>query len=325
MAIAASTIRTNFARTYKGSSDAYAYQLLNEVDLLITRHFGLRKKTLSLSVTASNNLLTIDSGAVWIESARWVDAPAATPGNVGGFSLKESSVDEEDTDELDWRANPPGIPNRFMQTHSLIGGQLEFDVPPLYGTLIVTAATNATPIVVTTSAAHGLSDGARVDILNGLVNTNVNGNYYADVLSPTTFALYTDSDLTVAVAGNGAYTANSALLSCLNSPYLQLFTRWHVDLTSSDNLPDTPMFPSLYVDGMCFLYAKRHDSARVAEFKALFEDVVTEQIKITQNRTGRNPNHMRVVNQRKNGAVQSRWGRDFARQRNNSDPNWGTD
>ena len=66
---------------------------------------------------------------------------------------------------------------------------------------VISGATNATPIVITTSAVHGYTTGDSVTIRGVLGNTaaNVTGNTIT-VLSTTTFSLD-------AVAGNGAYTS----------------------------------------------------------------------------------------------------------------------
>lgn len=310
MATTAAEVRADFGSTYKAVSDAQFYVYLNRTDVLIIRHFGLRKKTIYVPVTAKESLIDLAAGAVWIETARWIDAPAPTPLEVGGYKLTETNIDEKDTSDEDWRANSPGSPSEFMQTHDLTIGQLQLDRPTTYGTLIATAATNATPIVVTSSAVHGLADGDRVDIRNGLVMTNINGDHYAKVTgySTTTFALYSDEDLTTAIAGNGVYTASSALISCENSPYLQLFTRWHEVLTSSSDLPDTPLFPDLYTDGCKFLYAKQHKKEDIGLYKATFEDVVAEQAKLTMQRSGRKLARVRVVTEREGGSVASLWG-----------------
>lgn len=63
----------------------------------------------------------------------------------------------------------------------------------------VTGATNATPIVIT-SAAHGLTTGARVTISGVLGNTAANGTFTVTYVSSSTFSL--DSSV-----GNGAYTS----------------------------------------------------------------------------------------------------------------------
>ncbi len=73
----------------------------------------------------------------------------------------------------------------------------------------ITAATNATPIVLTTSQAHEYSDGQAIGVDSVLGNTAANGIWYAKVTgyTATTFALYQDESLAIAVAGNGAYTS----------------------------------------------------------------------------------------------------------------------
>lgn len=84
----------------------------------------------------------------------------------------------------------------------------------------VTAATNATPIVITTNIPHGLADGNLVGIAGVLGNTASNSSsssnifgglpfWYAKVtgFTSTTFAIYSDSGLTTGVAGNGSYTS----------------------------------------------------------------------------------------------------------------------
>jgi hypothetical protein len=68
------------------------------------------------------------------------------------------------------------------------------------GTFTVTGATNATPIVITTSAAHGLFSGTLVNIAGVTGNTAANGEWRILLLSPTTFSL----DRSV---GSGAYVA----------------------------------------------------------------------------------------------------------------------
>lgn len=72
-------------------------------------------------------------------------------------------------------------------------------------TVNVTAATNATPIVITTSAAHGWSTGDEIELASVGGNTNANGYRRITVTSTTQFSL---QDLFGNnVAGNGAYTS----------------------------------------------------------------------------------------------------------------------
>lgn len=55
--------------------------------------------------------------------------------------------------------------------------------------LNIASSTNANPIVVTTSASHGLITGQVVTIAGHLVNTTANGTWAVTVLSPTTFSI----------------------------------------------------------------------------------------------------------------------------------------
>ena len=70
--------------------------------------------------------------------------------------------------------------------------------------------TAASPVVVTTTNAHAFTDGTEVTLVDVVGMTNVNGNeYFMDVLTGTTFALYSDRQLTTPIDGTGfsAYTS----------------------------------------------------------------------------------------------------------------------
>ena len=76
--------------------------------------------------------------------------------------------------------------------------------------LSISGATGANPVVIQTSANHGLADGELINITGVVGMTQLNNNvYYIDVLTPNTFALYTDSGLTASVNGT-TYTAYSS-------------------------------------------------------------------------------------------------------------------
>jgi len=76
----------------------------------------------------------------------------------------------------------------------------------------VTDATNATPIVVTTSAAHGIKQGDMVTISGVGGNTAANGDFMASAVNATTITLQdlAHSDTT----GNGAYTSGGSVDAC---------------------------------------------------------------------------------------------------------------
>lgn len=76
---------------------------------------------------------------------------------------------------------------------------------------VVTAATNATPIVITTAAAHGWSVGDVITINGALVNTGANGTFKISVVGTSTTATLLNS------AGNGTYTASSGVATKLGT------------------------------------------------------------------------------------------------------------
>lgn len=76
----------------------------------------------------------------------------------------------------------------------------------------VTGATNATPIVVTTSTNHGLQTNEVIQVTGVTGNTAANGTFTAVVLSPTTVALTTYPG-GANVAGTGAYVSGGTLQS----------------------------------------------------------------------------------------------------------------
>jgi hypothetical protein len=82
-----------------------------------------------------------------------------------------------------------------------------------YG-LQVTNATNANPIVITTSAAHGLTTGDLVAIGGIVGNTAANnaGAVAVTVLTSTTFS--------VAIAGNGAYVSGGYVIKADSDKFL---------------------------------------------------------------------------------------------------------
>jgi hypothetical protein len=66
----------------------------------------------------------------------------------------------------------------------------------------ITAASNASPIAVT-STAHGLTTGTAITISGVLGNTNANGSWIVTVVDPNTFTLNGST-------GNGAYSGGGS-------------------------------------------------------------------------------------------------------------------
>ena len=71
----------------------------------------------------------------------------------------------------------------------------------------VTDATAANPVVITTNTAHGFTEGTPVTLTDIVGMTQLNGNeYFMDILTSNTFALYTNAVLSASLDGT-AFTA----------------------------------------------------------------------------------------------------------------------
>lgn len=99
----------------------------------------------------------------------------------------------------------------------------------------ITGATNATPIVIT-STAHGFTTGDWVAIWNVGGNTNANGIFRVGTTAANTFELL-DPITGASIAGSGAYTSGGIALS------LDAFT-FLADLTGSWNVAQTAALSS---------------------------------------------------------------------------------
>jgi hypothetical protein len=86
-------------------------------------------------------------------------------------------------------------------------------------TFSVTAATNATPIVITTNKAHLLYNDAIVTITGVAGNTAANDDWNVTVVTPTTFALNNS-------VGSGAYTSGGTVSVALSGGKILLGRQW---------------------------------------------------------------------------------------------------
>ena len=82
-------------------------------------------------------------------------------------------------------------------------------------TLIVTGASNASPIAITTAAPHGLQTGDQVTISGVLGNTAANGTFTVTVTSATTFTL--DGSTGTGAWAGGGIVSQPALAFALNA------------------------------------------------------------------------------------------------------------
>jgi hypothetical protein len=95
----------------------------------------------------------------------------------------------------------------------------------------VTGATNATPIVITTSADHGYSTGEYIAVSGVGGNTAANGIWIITVLSSTTFSLNSS-------VGNGAYTSGG--ITTISPRYGFYSAQGSLPSNSVTPMPDTP-------------------------------------------------------------------------------------
>lgn len=118
----------------------------------------------------------------------------------------------------------------FTPRVRLVSSQYALDPARLAAQLLktrglkITAATNATPIAVTTVSAHGWTTGTVVRIVGALGNTAANGQWTITVTSTTSFTLNTS-------VGNGSYTGGGRVIRVSDIPSVsyppaRLSSRW---------------------------------------------------------------------------------------------------
>lgn len=305
MSIAASSLVSSFRKTFPDCTPTNAYVFLNEASKQVIRAYPIRMRDFNLAVTEGGRTIDIDEGIVWIDEARYIPKPSPDPLKTPGLPMDQTTLDTLQTSGFDWRGESPGTPYEFYTTADLTTGELGLRPSPDDTTLTVTGATNASPIVITSSAAHGLSDGDRVGHVDVVGNTAANVEGYAKVTGygATTYGFYSDSALTLPIAGNGAYTSGG-LISCAGSPYIKLYTRHHAALDSSSTMPLTAFYRDTYLNMMRFLYAtEMENEAGIKKYRPLVDEVLERQFQLTQKRGGRKEPHLKIVQQRPNGYV----------------------
>lgn len=117
-------------------------------------------------------------------------------------------------------ATPAGTVNLLIVLLHEMGHGLGFS--SFATTLSITGATNASPIVITTSANNGLVTGDQVTVQNALGNTAANGTRTITVLSPTTFQLNGST-------GNGVYTGSGIIRGAFSTGRPGIWARFMFD------------------------------------------------------------------------------------------------
>ena len=99
------------------------------------------------------------------------------------------------------------VPNGSDATYGISVSRQLVDIPSDSHAHVITSATQANPVVITTADAHHFESYQEVSIDDVVGMTQLNGNrYFVSKLTTTTFALYSDYDLSTSVNGTG-YTA----------------------------------------------------------------------------------------------------------------------
>jgi hypothetical protein len=176
-----------------------------------------------LSVDTSTGQITVNEDTVAIDTSAFTNSTSDNLADVlSDFdqslqSLGNNSLTTVSTDDTIIGAGTSGSPLS-------VGQKLFHDSKPEFAGLAITpdsidisGLSLANPLVITTTGSHGLTDGELVTIENISGTTELNGNnYYVDVLSASTIALYSDQGLSTSINGTtgfSAYTSSGRVLS----------------------------------------------------------------------------------------------------------------
>ena len=108
------------------------------------------------------------------------------------------------------------VPNGSDATYGISVSRQLVDIPADSHAHVITSATQANPVVITTADAHHFESYQEVSIDDVVGMTQLNGNrYFVNKLTTTTFAIYSDYDLSTSVNGTGytAYTSGGKTIT----------------------------------------------------------------------------------------------------------------
>ena len=176
-----------------------------------------------LSVDTSTGQITVNEDTVSIDTSAFTNSTSDNLADVlSDFdqslqSLSNNSLTIVSTDDTIIGAGTSGSPLS-------VGQKLFHDSKPEFAGLAITpdsidisGISLSNPLVITTTGSHGLIDGELITIEDITGTTQLNGNnYYVDVLSASTIALYSDQSLSTSINGTtgfSAYTSSGRVLS----------------------------------------------------------------------------------------------------------------
>lgn len=165
-----------------------------------------------------------------------------------------------------------------------------------YG-LVVTAATNASPIQITTSTNHGLSTGDKVYISKVGGNTAANGVFTVTVVNATNFTLDGST-------GNGAYTSSGFVIRLSVDQYLSDIPSGARIATSSNLTTKTSTKGVADADDVTFTSVSGAQSEAIVLYKDTGTAGTSPLILFADNYTGLpvTPNGANIVLQWDNGS-----------------------
>ena len=176
-----------------------------------------------LSVDTSTGFITVNEDTVYIDTSGFINTTSdnlhdvladldANLGELGNNALVTVSTD--DTIDGGGTVGAPlsiGQGVRWINSPEFAGLAIHPDLVNISGINL------ANPIIITTSAGHGLTSGDPITIEDVEGTTELNGNdYYVNVSNSNTFTLYSDPDLTTTVngtSGHSAYVGGGVVLS----------------------------------------------------------------------------------------------------------------
>lgn len=271
------TILTAFQTTYPDCPDATATQLLNDIDEEILSVIPYRKTTLYVPFVNGQSKYDADETVIKIHDAALLNT------DLTRTTLEQVGESQMDYKYAGWRGSPPATPQAFGTSSSLTSGQYFVWPAPSWTNLIISGVTNASPPVVTTTLAHGISSGTRVSVENTGVTT-LSGSFYFKSLSTFTGSLYTDSALTVPVGAPGSTPSVGNIGTTVNQ-LLVLDVTQRVALTSASSQPLAPQLRRLYADGMRWLWSLQKHWDNAPQIEQQFRKDLAEAQQMFEGRT----------------------------------------
>lgn len=280
MALTADAIVSTFRARHTQVDSTTAYRYLNAVDEEILLDLPARKTSRAVALVENQLEYALLESELRIWAVRYY-----LSGVAGEHKQLEMVSEEELYDSVStFRDNDNGTPIYVATSANTTTGVFLISPTSDTDSLTVVDASNATPIVVETQT-HGFSDGDVVYIQGVLGNTTANGRFYVSVTSATEFELYTDSDLSDAVAGVGSYTSGGVIAGPSKPMIiLDVSARVTTDFSSTETLSAYPQLRDLYVDGMSRMFCKERAPEKYDFYNRIFLDRLADQQRLLISR-----------------------------------------